>query len=115
MDSTPTVTETAKQYLVEATKHHRGHRIQPTLQTRRRHVENAVGTDTGLEDVETSVCYSAGYAASGTRKWHQTAFEEVKARLVADPVLDRTGFRQTIYSANGRERLRHRGNFDTGN
>jgi len=34
-------------------------------QKRRRHVENVVGTDTGLEDVGTNVCCSAGYAA----KW----------------------------------------------
>jgi len=36
---------------------HRGHKMPPISQTRRRPVENAVGTDTGLEDVETSGCY----------------------------------------------------------
>jgi len=40
---------------------HRGHKMPPTSQTRRRPVENAVGTDTGLEDVESSGCYFAGY------------------------------------------------------
>jgi len=37
--------------------------MPPISQTRSRPVENAVGTDTGLEDVESSGCYFAGYAA----------------------------------------------------
>jgi len=43
---------------------HRGHKKQPMSQTRRRNVENVVGRDTGLEDVGTNVCFSAGYASS---------------------------------------------------
>jgi len=37
--------------------------MPPILQTHRRPVGSAVGTDTGLEDVETSGCYFAGYVA----------------------------------------------------
>jgi len=41
---------------------HRGHKMPPISQTRRRPVGNSVGMDPGLEDVETSGCYFAGYA-----------------------------------------------------
>jgi len=42
---------------------YRGHKMPPISQTRRRPVGNVVGTDTGLEGVETNGCYSAEYAA----------------------------------------------------
>jgi len=41
----------------------RGHKMPPLSQTRRRPVGNVLGSDTGLEGVETNGCYSAGYAA----------------------------------------------------
>jgi len=47
---------------------HRGHKMPPISQNRRRPVGNAVGTDTGLEDVETSGCYFAKYAARWVSK-----------------------------------------------
>jgi len=42
--------------------------MPPISQTVRRPVENAVGTDTGLEDVETSGYYFAGYAQGGCQE-----------------------------------------------
>jgi len=59
-------------------------------QKRRRHVENVVGTDTGLEDVGTNVCCSAGYAA----KWVSGASSVANEREMASDLSRRAGVAQ---------------------
>jgi len=54
-------------------------------QTRRRYVENVVGTDTGLEDVGTNVGRSAGYAA----KWVSEASSATNEREMASDLIRR--------------------------
>jgi len=61
-DTTPTATETAKQNLGEAAKHY-------TEATRCNPYHRLVGTDTGLEDVETNGCYSVGQSGCQSGKW----------------------------------------------
>jgi len=58
--------------------------MPPISQTRRRPVGNAVGTDTGLEDVETSGYYFAGYAA----RWVSGASIAANDRKMASDLIE---------------------------